>query len=162
MAACQAKGQHDAYGNGQCSPGALDTKEFRHDVDTWARRRRRLILPENWWCLTIFLAKGNKNWFAFNFNLTVLLYHSKLMATTSYQNFTTTISHCQSHLLPLQKRRNKNLPESNMAMGNPQTKWAFKSEHHWITWGDLSSKPCLRTPEGDQYKSQPKRRRYHC
>jgi len=47
MAACQAKGQHDAYGNGQCSPGALDTKEFRHDVDTWARRRRRLILPEN-------------------------------------------------------------------------------------------------------------------
>ena len=79
-----------------------------------------------------------------------------------YQNFPTTISHCQSHLLPLQKRRNKNLPESNMAMGNPQTKWAFKSEHHWITWGDLSSKPCLRTPEGDQCKSQPKRRRYHC
>ena len=60
MAACQAKGQHDAYGNGQCSPGALDTKEFRHDVDTWARRRRRLILPENWWCLTIFWGKGIK------------------------------------------------------------------------------------------------------
>ena len=80
--ACQAKGQHDAYGNGQCSPGALDTKEFGHDVDTWARRRRNLILPENWWCLTNLLGR-NKDWFGFNFNLNVLLYHSTLMGTTS-------------------------------------------------------------------------------
>ena len=142
-----AKAQHDAYGNGQCSPGALDTKEFRHDVDTWPRD-----VPETdpTWKLILrcaFLVEGIRKMIWFQFS-TWILYRSRWQQLQSQKD----LSLRKSLPLPLPKtsenqRSQWEIPELNGHFN--------RNIIELVGFVQQVASPNPKDPKGQRYRCEP-------